>query len=120
MNELPTFMNHLKQLVNEQEGEIERAVVGRGNYEFLGEYNHLEIKEAVWFKMTCDQRMQKVASVNEQLSSTNTSSTAVKLCTPGGVSHWIENSTTSCSRNLRNFLEMLTLFHHTIPNAEWS
>ena len=89
-NELPTFMNHLKQLVDEQEREIERAVVGRGKYEFLGEYKHLEIKEAVWFKMTREQRkkhMQKVASVkpcftsdDEQLSSANTSSTAVKLC----------------------------------------
>ena len=34
-NELPAFMNHLKQLIDKQEREVERDVVGRGKYEFL-------------------------------------------------------------------------------------
>ena len=84
-------MNHLKQLVDEQEREVERAVVGRGKYEFLEKYKYLEIKEAVWFKMTREQRkahILKVASVNlcfdpggdKQLSLTSASSAADKLC----------------------------------------
>ena len=34
-NELPTFVTHLKQLVEEQEREVERAVVGRRKYWFV-------------------------------------------------------------------------------------
>lgn len=65
-NELPTFMNHLKQVVDEQEREVERAVIGRGKYQFVDEYKFFEIKESVWFKMTREQRqkhLQKVATV---------------------------------------------------------
>ena len=38
-------MNHLKQLVDKQEKEVERAVIGRGKYQFIDEYKSLEIKE---------------------------------------------------------------------------
>ena len=91
-NDLPVFMNHLKQLVDEQEREIERAVIGRGKYQFVEEYKFLEVKEANWFKMTREQRekhMQKVTTVQvaftgeipgdkEQLSS-STLSAGVQL-----------------------------------------
>ena len=30
-NELPAFVAHLKEVVNEQQREVERAVIGRGN-----------------------------------------------------------------------------------------
>lgn len=66
-NELHVFMNHLKQLVDEQEKEIKRAVIGRGKYRFHEEYCHLEVKESEWFKMNRDQRerhMKKVASTH--------------------------------------------------------
>ena len=65
-NELPAFMNHLKQIIDEQDRELERAVIGRGKYEFVEEYKFLEIKEINWFKMTREQRkkhIQKVANV---------------------------------------------------------
>jgi len=64
-NELHVFINHLKQVVDEQEKEVERAVIGWGKYKFHPDYTHLEIKESEWFKMTRDQRekhIKKVAS----------------------------------------------------------
>ena len=65
-NELPSFVAHLKQLVDEQERELERAVIGRGKYQFAEAYRFLEIKEIDWFRMTKEQRpkhMQKIANV---------------------------------------------------------
>ena len=65
-NELPTFMNHLKQLAEEQEREVERAVIGRGKYKFVKEYKCLEISETDWFRMSREQRkkhMHKVSTV---------------------------------------------------------
>ena len=65
-NELPTFVTHLKQLAEEQEREVERAVIGRGKYQFVEQYRFLEVKEVDWFRMTQEQRkrhMHKVATV---------------------------------------------------------
>ena len=64
-------MNHVKQLVDEQEREVERAVIGRGKYQFMETYKCLEVKEADWFRMTREQRtkhMHKVSTI--QLSFT--------------------------------------------------
>lgn len=73
-NELPTFVNHLKQLVEEQERELERCIIGRGKYQFRKEFRHLEIKESDWFRMSRDQRerhLKKVAQVNLISASTD-------------------------------------------------
>ena len=59
-NELHVFINHLKQVVDEQEKEVERAVISRGKYKFHPDYTHLEIKESEWFKMTKDQREKHI------------------------------------------------------------
>ena len=64
-NELPIFVTNLKQLAEEQEREVERAVIGRGKYQFVEEYQFLEVKEVDWFRMTKEQRkkhMHKVAT----------------------------------------------------------
>ena len=58
-NELPAFMNHVKQLIDEQEREVERAVIGRGKYQFMETYKCLEVKEADWFRMTREQRTKQ-------------------------------------------------------------
>ena len=65
-SELPSFVTHLKQLIDEQERELERAVIGRRKYQFVEAYRSLEIKEVDWFRMTQQQRqkhMQKIASI---------------------------------------------------------
>lgn len=64
-SQLMEFVNHLKEVVDEQEREVERAVIKRGKYRFRKEYSHLEISEARWFAMTTEQRhihLKKVAA----------------------------------------------------------
>ena len=62
-NELPAFVNHLKSLIDEQERELERAVIGRGKYRFRREFQHLQIEEEVWFRMSRDQREKHLKKV---------------------------------------------------------
>ena len=66
-NELPNFIQHLKEVIDEQQREIERAVIRRGKYEFKEEYRFLEVDESKWFQMTKQQRekhMKKVADTS--------------------------------------------------------
>ena len=55
-NQLCDFVAELKQAIDEQEREIERAVIGCGKYRFREQYAHLQVPESRWFKMTEDQR----------------------------------------------------------------
>lgn len=67
-NELPAFVQHLNEIIDEQQRELERAVVGRGN-QFQDDYKHLEVSEKDWFRMTKQQKhLQKI--LNMQLNST--------------------------------------------------
>ena len=64
------FVTHLKDVVDEQECEVERAVLRRGKFRFKDEYLHLEVDENQWFAMSQEQRqahLKKVsaAQVNE-------------------------------------------------------
>ena len=43
MCEWPEFCRLAKELVEEQENEIEKAVIGIGDYRFDDEYFHLEV-----------------------------------------------------------------------------
>lgn len=65
-NELPVFVSQLKEMVDEQERELERALIGRGKYKFRKEFHFLEIPEGDWFRMSKAQRenhMKKVQRV---------------------------------------------------------
>jgi hypothetical protein len=61
-NELPAFVDHLKSLIDEQERELERAVIGRGKYRFRREFQHFQVEE-VWFRMSRDQREKHLKKV---------------------------------------------------------
>ena len=64
-SDLPHFLMQMKELIDEQEKEVERAVLKHGKYEFEDDYRHLEVPEAKWFRMTPQQRkrhLQKVAT----------------------------------------------------------
>ena len=50
-NTLPKFVNHLKQLVEEQQRELERAVIGRDKYQFRKKFAFLEVSKGDWFHM---------------------------------------------------------------------
>ena len=72
-HQLIEFIEHLKTVVDEQEREVERAVLGRGKYRFKEQYSSLQIPQSQWFKMTEKQRldhMEKVASTKVVVSST--------------------------------------------------
>ena len=67
---LMEFVTHLKDIVDEQEREVERAVLRRGKFQFKDEYLHLEVDENHWFAMSQEQRLAhlkkvSVAQVNE-------------------------------------------------------
>jgi hypothetical protein len=71
---LMEFVNHLKDVVDEQERELERAIIKRGKFRFKEEYSHLEVEESQWFSMTPQQRqihMKKVASARVGKKSAN-------------------------------------------------
>ena len=45
------FVGKLKDVVDEQEREIKRAVIGRGTYQFRTQYSHFMVPELKWFRM---------------------------------------------------------------------
>ena len=48
-SELPQFLHHLKALIDEQEREIQKAVVDRGKYALQPEYKKFKKSEDEWF-----------------------------------------------------------------------
>ena len=47
-NDLPHFIQKLKELAQEQDREVERAIIRRGKYCFSRKYEHLQIEESKW------------------------------------------------------------------------
>ncbi len=73
-SQLLVVVGKLREVVDEQEREIERAVNGRGKYRFKRQYHHLTVTETKWFKMTEQQRrahMHKVATAVVEPSATS-------------------------------------------------
>ena len=72
-NELPEFLEKYKELVCEQEQEVNKALLGRGKYELRNQYQSWHVPESKWFSMTTSQRehIQKftVASIMDTLQS---------------------------------------------------
>ena len=57
-SEMFEFLQKLKQLISEQEREIERALIGRGKYELRPQYLSFHAQEVKWFMMSVPQREQ--------------------------------------------------------------
>ena len=55
-HKVPEFVKHLKELIDEQQHELEHAIIGWEKYVFKDEYKYLEICETDWFWMTKQQR----------------------------------------------------------------
>jgi len=55
-SELPQFIGKLCELCDEQEREVERAILNRGKFHLGPQYRHLEVAESKWFAMSHDQR----------------------------------------------------------------
>lgn len=54
--ELPTFVETMKGLLQEQKQEIEKAMIGVGEYKLLPSYSDLEVPHSQWFKKNEKQR----------------------------------------------------------------
>ena len=59
-SQLPEFIEKMKGLMKEQRHEIERAVVGAGEYRLREEYKRLAVNPSKWYKMSGEQRHRKV------------------------------------------------------------
>jgi hypothetical protein len=69
-SELPVFIDKLKEAVKEQDEEVERAVLGRGKYQFCSSYKHLERDEEEWFlRMSVKQQKAHLKKVTEFIPS---------------------------------------------------
>ena len=63
-NDLPVFLDKLKSVINEQEREMERAIIGRGKYQLSEGFKKLEKTEHQWFsKMSLAQRQSHIKRV---------------------------------------------------------
>ena len=60
-NKLPQFLQKYRELVNDEERQVENAVIGRGNYELHSQYKSWHITETKWFTMSAAQREQHLA-----------------------------------------------------------
>ena len=78
--QLLEFASKLKDVVDEQEKEVQRAVIVRGKYRFKEQYQHLVISEERWFRMTEQQRRKHLQNV----ASTADDSTGVLCSVPVG------------------------------------
>ena len=48
-NKLPTLIQCIKNIVDRHVGEIEKAVIGRGQWKFCQDYSNLIVVESTWF-----------------------------------------------------------------------
>ena len=65
-SEWPEFCRLAKELVDDQESEIEKAVIGIGEYRFDDEYAHLEIPLAKWSSMSQNQRKKHLERIRNR------------------------------------------------------
>ena len=63
-HQLIELVEKLKQLIDDQEKEIEEAVMQRGKYRFTPEYKYLEVPEDHWYKMTPQQQQKHLDALH--------------------------------------------------------
>ena len=85
-NELPVFISKVKETIQEQQREVERALIGRGKYELREQYKHLQIAEHKWFSMSSDQRKNHLSRV--QCLTVCNSTSPIPSLTPSA-SDWV-------------------------------
>ena len=81
-SQLTELMEKLREAIDEQEREVERAVIGRRKFRFKEEYKHLQVSENQWFRIKPEQRRANLRKVATASGSTSTSS---DLTHTGGV-----------------------------------
>ena len=56
--------HNMFKLVIDQSQEVEKAVIGMGEYRFKPAYQHLNVETTKWFKMSPEQRQKHMKKVN--------------------------------------------------------
>ena len=79
-SELPVFIDKVKELVNEQQKELERVVIGRGKYQLKQEYQYLEVTESRWFVMTQEQRKNHLSKLQSVVLKSTIGENGLHLC----------------------------------------
>ena len=51
--------------MEEQQREVERAIIGRGKYKLRPQYSSLEMPEGRWFGMRIQQKQKHISVVNK-------------------------------------------------------
>ena len=59
-SELPTFVDNMKDLLQQQRKEIERSIIAQGEYKLQDDYKKYGVQSAKWFTLTADQRSRCV------------------------------------------------------------
>ena len=65
MSEWPDFCCLAKQLIDEQKNEIEKAVIGVGEYRFDEHFKHLQIPLSKWFSMSQGEQRKHLNKIHE-------------------------------------------------------
>ena len=98
-NELPEFLEQLRKVIDEQQHELERAIINKGKYRLSCEHKKLEISEDHWFmNMSKAQREEHIKILSLQMGCKVTAprlSAAFK-----GFEQDRHSSKPSCSRQL--------------------
>ena len=86
-NKLPVLIDHLKAITKQHVAELEKAVIGRGEWNFTTVHKHLQIPDTTWFSMNLESKekhMKKVQSckVTKKMVSTSCSSSVSTLSIP--------------------------------------
>ena len=60
VQELPQFIESMKKIMNDQKKEIERAIIGMGEYRVASAFKYLSINSTLFFQKTSKQRERVV------------------------------------------------------------
>ena len=63
--ELTLFVDKLHQLVQDQQREVEKAIVGCGKYYLQSQYSELRVDQSKWYTMNKEQRKRWLKKLNE-------------------------------------------------------
>ena len=79
-NKLPQLISHLKTIIAQHQAELEKAIVGRGEWHFCAQYATLQVPESLWFsKMKPEAKEKHLKKVQTcQLEQVLESKTATK------------------------------------------
>ena len=95
-SELPTFVDNMKDLLQQQRKEVERSIIAQGEYKLQENYTKYGVQSAKWFTMTSDQRAKHIdkfmnAALLEPECESSKSSESNTSCPLSVLSHFAVN-----------------------------